>query len=48
MQSSTMNNAVSNGGRLGYWIIGHFHIQLLNLTVELIDGIHPTSFLCRV
>ena len=38
VRSSTMNNAVSNGGRVGYWIIGHFHIQLLNLNVELIDG----------
>jgi len=31
--------AVSNGGRLGSWIIGRFHVQLHNLTVESIEGI---------
>jgi hypothetical protein len=41
MQSRTMNNAISNGRRLGSWIIDRFHVQLHSITVELIEGIHP-------
>ena len=45
VRSRTLNNAISNGGRLGSWIIGDLHVQLHKHAVAVIEGIHPTSFL---